>query len=223
MSSSVPCNVPCVLKLIARNLFSKTDLSTFDFRAIAAGGPVPLPGFSILDVGCGFGKWGFLVRDTFDVMMGQHFSKPDWKISITGVEPFEPCITDIQRALYDDIVPCGIFEALPALGHFDLAILGDVIEHFEKAEAYDLLGRLFEHTENIIVSTPLGFMPQGAWAGNERETHKSGWEARDFEAFHVVEQQMVRDELVSDVLRWFPGIPDEMKEGIPILVVWLRA
>jgi hypothetical protein len=29
--------------------------------------------------------------------------------------------------------------------------------------------------------------------------------------------------LVSDVLRWFPGIPDEMKEGIPILVVWLRA
>lgn len=110
-----------------------------------------------------------------------------------------------------------------ALGHFDLAILGDVIEHFEKAEAYDLLGRLFEHTENITVSTPLGFMPQRAWAGYERETHKSGWEARDFEAFHVVEQQMVRDELVSDVLRWIPGIPDEMKEGIPILVVWLRA
>lgn len=144
---------------------------------------------------------------------------PSACISITGVEPFEPCITDIQRALCDDIVPRDILEALPALGHFDLAILGDVIEHLGKADAYDLLGRLFEHTENIIVSTPLGFMPQGAWAGNERETHQCGWEARDFEAFQVIEQQVVRDELVPDLLRTIPGVPEEMKDGIRILVV----
>ena len=112
MPSSVPCNVPYVLRLVARNLFSGMDVSTVDLSSILAGGPVPIPAFRILDVGCGFGKWGFLIRDTFDVMMGQRFRKEDWRIWLTGVEPFEPCITGVQRALYNEVVAMDVFAAL---------------------------------------------------------------------------------------------------------------
>lgn len=222
MSSSVPCNVPYVLKLVARNIFSKVDLSALDVHAVLSGQPVPLPRFAVLDIGCGFGKWGFLLRDTFDVLMGQHFARADWRLSITGVEPFPPCITDIQRALYDEIVPADIFDALPHLGRFDLAILGDVIEHFEKPRGYELLRAVFEHTGNIIVSTPLGYMPQGAWAGNEREQHRSGWEPGDFDQFDVVESRILEDDLFAGFLAQFPGVPAELKQGLRLLVAWLR-
>ncbi|MBN1790445.1 MAG: class I SAM-dependent methyltransferase [Bacteroidales bacterium] len=222
MSSSVPCNIPFVLKLVARNIFSKSDITSFDFQKISEGKPVPLPAFKILDVGCGYGKWAFLIRDTFEVMLGQNFTRKDWKISITGVEPFKKCITNIQKKLYDVIISDDIFKVLPQLEDYDLIILGDIIEHFEKAKAYDLLGELFKHTGNIIISTPLGFMPQGAWADNILEIHRSGWELEDFSRFTVVEYKILKDELFSDVLMQMPDLPGSMKNGIRILVLWLK-
>lgn len=222
MSSSVPCNVPYVLNLVAKNLFLKIDISQIDFKGISEGKAMPLPEFRILDVGCGFGKWGFLIRDTFEVMIGQNFNKKDWKINITGVEPFPKCITRIQKELYHEIIQKDIFEVLPKLGKYDLIIMGDVIEHFEKEKAYDLLNKLFEHSENIIISTPLGFMPQGAWADNEREIHKSGWQLTDFKRFSVVEHKVLQDDLMTDILKQIPNLPGEMKQGIKLIVLWLK-
>lgn len=222
MSSSVPCNVPYVLNLLAKNIFAKIDISQIDFKTISEGKPIPLPNFQILDVGCGFGKWGFLIRDTFEVMIGQNFNKKDWKIKITGVEPFNKCITNIQIELYHEIIQKDIFEALPKLGKFDLIILGDIIEHFEKEKAYQLLRELFNHTENIIISTPLGLLPQGAWAGNEREIHRSGWELKDFERFHVVEYEILKDTLFHDIVNHIPNLPKDMKNDIQLIVLWLK-
>jgi len=223
MSSSVPCNIPYVLKLLARNIFSKTDISKIDFQKVLEGKPVPLPEFKILDVGCGFGKWAFLIRDTFEVMMGQNFSRHEWKISVIGVEPFKKCITKVQKELYHKIIPKDIFEVLPELENYDLVILGDIIEHFEKEKAYKLLDELFKHAENIIVSTPLGFMPQGAWADNTREIHKSGWEPEDFTRFHIVEYKIIQDELFSDIIKQIPGMHEAMKNGIQVMVLWIKA
>ncbi|MBN1791644.1 MAG: class I SAM-dependent methyltransferase [Bacteroidales bacterium] len=222
MSTSVPCNIPVVLKWISRNIFSKSDISSFDFQKVTTGKPFPIPDYKILDVGCGFGKWAFLIRDIFEVMLGQNFTRQEWKISITGVEPFKKCITNIQKELYNKIIPEDIFKVLPNLEYYDLIMLGDIIEHFEKAKAYELLDGLFKHTGNIIVSTPLGFMPQGAWADNILEIHRSGWEPEDFSRFTVKEYKILTDELFSDVLRQMPDLPDSMKNGIRILVLWLR-
>ncbi len=221
MSSSVPCNIPYVLKLVAKNIFFDADISQIDFRRISEGKPVPLPEFSILDVGCGFGKWGFLIRDTFEVMLGQNFRKQDWRISITGVEPFDRCITGIQKDLYHKIIQKDIFEAFSELEKYDLVILGDVIEHFEKRKAFELLNKLFKHSDNIIVSTPLGFIPQGAWADNHREIHKSGWDLEDFEKFNIVEYKILQDKLFLDILRQIPNISEEMKNGIKLIVLWI--
>lgn len=222
MSSSVPCNVPYILNLIAKNIFSKIDLSQINFQKVAEGKSIPLPDFKILDVGCGFGKWGFLIRDTFEVMIGQNFNKKDWKIHITGVEPFDKCITNIQKELYHNIIQKDIFDVLPDLGKFDLIIMGDVIEHFDKEDAYKLLDLLFEHSENIIISTPLGFMPQGAWADNKREIHKSGWKLDDFKKYNVVEHRILKDNLFLDMMKKIPNLPEEMKNGIHLIVLWLK-
>jgi len=222
MSSSVPCNIPYMLNLVAKNIFSKIDVAQLDFNGIAQGKPIPLPEFSVLDVGFGFGKWGFLIRDTFDVMAGQNFNKEDWKINITGVEIFDKCITSIQKKVYDKIIKKDIFKAIKRLGSYDLVILGDVIEHIEKEKAHSLLNKLFEHTENILVSTPLGFMPQGAWAGNENEIHKSGWELSDFKDYHVVEYKILKDELYTDILKNIPDLPKEVAAEIKLLVLWIH-
>ena len=222
MSSSLPCNIPVVLEYIARNIFSKVDASKLDLSNIAEGKPIPAPEFKILDIGCGFGKWGFLIRDTFDVMTFQTFTKNDWNIDITAIEPFTNCITPIQEQIYNRIIKKDFFNCIDDLGQFDLVIFGDVIEHFEKDEGHKVLKKILEHTDNVIVSTPNGFMPQGAWGENELEIHKSGWTIKDFDKYSVVEYKINEDNLFKEILNKIPNIPNEFKKPIELLVVWIK-
>ena len=222
MSSSLPCNIPVVLEYITKNIFSKVDPSKLDIQAIAEGKPMPAPDFKILDIGAGFGKWGFLIRDSFDVMMFQNFNKEDWKIDITAIEPFPNCITPLQENIYNRIIKKDFFDCIDDLGQFDLVIFGDVIEHFEKEKGHEVLKKIFEHTNNIIVSTPNGFMPQGAWAENELEIHKSGWTIEDFNNYNVKEHRIVEDTMFKDLIASFPNVPEEAKQTISLLVLWLQ-
>jgi len=222
MGTSAPCNIPYMLSLIAKNIYSKMDYAKLDLNEVAKGKPIPLPEFTILDVGMGFGKWGFLIRDTFDSGTAQNFKKKDWKINITGVETFTKLITPVQKHLYNKIIKKNIFDSIDELVKYDLVIMGDVIEHIEKQRAYKLLDELFKHTDNILVSTPLGFMPQGAWAGNNNETHLSGWEPADFKDYNVVEYKVFKDELYADILKNIPNVPKELSYQINLLVLWLR-
>ena len=97
-----------------------------------------------------------------------------------------------------------------------------MIEHFEKEKAHKLLSKLFEHSQNIIISTPLGFMPQNAWAGNQLEIHKSGWELKDFAKYKVIEHKIVEEKSLKEILEKIPGIPAEMKTNNNLLVLWIR-
>ncbi|MHA1721273.1 MAG: hypothetical protein ACTSXK_17275, partial [Promethearchaeota archaeon] len=170
----------------------------------------------------GFGKWGFLIRDSFDVMSFQNFKKEDWKLDITAIEPFPKCITSIQEQIYNKIIKKDFFDCIDDLGQFDLVIFGDVIEHFEKEKGHEVLKKLFEHTNNIIVSTPNGFLPQGSWAENELEIHKSGWTINDFNKYNVIEHKIAEDTMVKDIIANIPNIPEEMKKTISLLVLWIK-
>ncbi len=222
MSSSLPCNIPVVLEYVARNIFTGIGHSAPDLSFFTEGRPLPAPGFRILDVGAGFGKWGFLIRDTFDVACFQHFTKEEWTLDITAIEPFPKCITPLQEHIYNRIIRKDLFECLDELGNFDLVIFGDIIEHLEKEKGYEALDRLFEHTGNIIISTPNGYLPQGAWAGNEREIHRSGWTLQDFGKYHIVEHRIVEDSLFRGVLANIPGTTEEVKKPISILILWIK-
>ena len=178
-------------------------LKTFaGFQDILKNGkPFPIPKFKILDVGCGFGKWGFLIRDTIEVMIGQNFNKKDWKIEITGVEVFPKCITNLQELIYDKIIKKDVFECFDELDKYDLIIMGDVVEHFEKDKAHELINKMFEFSNDIIISTPHGFMPQGEWAGNIYERHRSGWKLKDFKQYKVVEHKIVKSPFLKNLVK----------------------
>ncbi len=67
----------------------------------------------------------------------------------------------------------------------DIALLGDVIEHLEKADANKLIEGLKETIKRrIIVFVPVGFCPQeeDPWGfGNEYHKHLSQWYPKDLE------------------------------------------
>jgi SAM-dependent methyltransferase len=153
---------------------------------------------SILDVGLGNGKMGFIVRDFLDVMLAERYRKEDWKVRIDGVEIFPDYIQDHQKAIYDNIFIGDVFDVIDTLGAYDLVILADVLEHFEKAKAINFLDRCAQHCSHMIISIPLGELwRQAPVYGNPHEEHLSFWEYAEFEPF-----------LLEKELFHFPSIGD---------------
>ncbi len=137
---------------------------------------------SVLDVGCGFGLWGFLCREYLDVMQGQ-VQPAQWRIRIDGIELFEPYIQDHQRALYSSIQIGDIRELAAEAGHYDLIIAGDVIEHLEKDEGERVIAQLQAKARKaLLINIPIG----EGWEhpeqyGNPGELHRSTWYEYDFQ------------------------------------------
>ena len=136
---------------------------------------------SVLDVGCGFGLWGFICRMYLDVM-AERVQPRDWQIRIDGLEVFEPYIQAHQRALYNNILIADIREAAPALDSYDMVIAGDVIEHLDKRDGKTVLRHLYRKARKaLLVNIPLGEgWEHGVVHGNPAELHRSQWEYEDF-------------------------------------------
>lgn len=133
----------------------------------------------ILEVGIGTGTYGFMLRQFLDVA-SERVAKSDWQVHIEGVELFEPYRNPVWDYAYDNVHMGKIEDLLPALGQFDLIVCTDVIEHFTKEDAHRLIQALASHADVTIYTTPSGHYPQGAWGGNEAETHLSTLRAHDF-------------------------------------------
>ncbi len=136
---------------------------------------------SVLDVGCGFGFWGFLCRFILDAQPGRHYEK-DWKVRIEGVETYEPYIMPHQRFLYDRIHIGRIEKMIDSLGIFDMYIFGDVLEHIPK----DVSKRVFQTAcekarKGVLVNIPIGdgWLRSGT-DENPDEAHLSTWNIEDF-------------------------------------------
>ena len=138
--------------------------------------------YSILDVGSGFGKYGYLCREYLDVTQGR-FRKGDWKIRIDGIEGFAPYLSDLQRLIYDRIYEGDIFETFAKFPDqtYDLALAIDILEHFEKAEGLRFLEECLRLARIVLVSVPLG-LAQGAVFGNPLESHRAKWSKKEFKA-----------------------------------------
>jgi hypothetical protein len=132
---------------------------------------------SILDVGLGNGKWGFLARDCLDVMLNEAYHRSRWQVRIDGIEAYPDYIQDHQRAIYDTIHIGDAFDVIDHLGQYEMVVLGDVLEHFEKARAWEFFDKCIAHAERYLaVFIPLGnTWRQPAIYGNPFETHRSAW------------------------------------------------
>lgn len=133
-----------------------------------------------MDVGVGFGKYGLLIRDILEIPF-ERYNKQQWICQIDGVEAFEGYKNPIHDYVYNKVFYDDIRNIIHQLPNYDVILLIDVIEHFEKEEGYRLINKLLEHTnKSLIISTPLYPAKQQDYNGNYYEKHKSRWFITDF-------------------------------------------
>lgn len=134
----------------------------------------------VLDVGFGFGKYGLLCREYLE-MWGSlekgNRCAPPWRTTIDGIEGHGPYVGDLQRHIYDHVYigdALDILQGMPDRA-YDLALLIDVLEHFEFEVGTQALGEALRASRFVLVSTPRRFHSQGTCYDNPLEIHRSYW------------------------------------------------
>jgi SAM-dependent methyltransferase len=141
---------------------------------------------SVLDIGKGFGKYGFLTHEYAGI---DHTHRPDpsstlaaqSRIAVDAVD----CNTDYLwphiEQIYRKTYVGRIEELYPALPQYDLVLMCDVIEHIEKAPALAVVQHFLNAGSKVLISTPKEFFQQDLY-GSAAEHHVSYWTKADFRA-----------------------------------------
>ena len=136
---------------------------------------------SVLDVGIGYGKYGMLAREYLDCA---HFKKRS--IVIDGIEGFPDYIQDGQRFYYDHIFIGDVRTLLPSVGQYEMILLMDILEHFDKEDGLKILKICQSKANYVLVATPLDIGIQGAVYDNEFERHRFQWKKQHLLAFSPI-------------------------------------
>jgi 2-polyprenyl-3-methyl-5-hydroxy-6-metoxy-1,4-benzoquinol methylase len=123
----------------------------------------------ILDIGCGRGVWGYLIRES---------SENAYTI---GVELYKPHLTFCKRHnVYSDVILADV-RCLPFKNSvFNITICCELIEHLKKKDGQKFLDEAERASkQKIIISTPNGFRPTGNVVIPYKD-HLSGWNTTDF-------------------------------------------
>lgn len=127
----------------------------------------------VIDVACGKGKWGYLVRT----------DRGGDNAYLIGCDAFKPYLHHVkEHAVYDDCILCDA-KQLPYRDRIaDVIIACEILEHLEKADGYKFLIEL-ERTckEKLIVTTPNVFVSQNKVESNIFQVHKSVWDSRELQ------------------------------------------
>jgi ubiquinone/menaquinone biosynthesis C-methylase UbiE len=131
--------------------------------------PKDLGDKTILDVACGLGDWGFLMR-TRKLGHSYLIGLDIWHPNLERLRPI-----DIYSELVDARIPPIPFKNKS----IDISVACEILEHLPKEVGSRFLAELERVTnERIIVSVPLNF-PQGEAYGNPYEKHVSKWSPSD--------------------------------------------
>jgi tetratricopeptide (TPR) repeat protein len=139
---------------------------------------------SVLDVGVGFGRWGFLCRELLDAFAGR-VRKDQWRTRIEGVEIFEAYVQDHQLYIYDKIHIGNAKDVVPSLGAYGVIIIGDMLEHLGKDDAWGLFRSAMDRARiGLILNIPIGEgWLRGDVSENIYEDHLSWWALPEFADF----------------------------------------
>jgi SAM-dependent methyltransferase len=139
---------------------------------------------SILDIGKGFGKYGFLIHE-FTGIDNTKRPKPELTLaqqSSTAIDAIdvnpEYSWPHIEQ-LYRNLKIGRIEELYLELPHYDLILMADIIEHLDKAVALKIVQHFVESGSIVVISTPVEFFRQDLYE-SDAEHHVSHWTAADF-------------------------------------------
>ena len=139
---------------------------------------------TILDIGIGFGKFGFLSREYLDIWGRESHDYRSRDVRIDGIEVFKEYLTPVHNFIYDNIFIGNAIDVLPTLKiRYDLILLIDVLEHFNFKEGEKIISECIKRGRNIIISTPLNIGNQGPSRGNIYESHKFQWRKKHFNTY----------------------------------------
>lgn len=132
--------------------------------------PDDLGDMVVLDVGCGFGEWGFMMRT---IKRGSPY--------LIGVDIWRPYLERIHPLkIYDELIEVKIPHIPLKEKSIDISVACEILEHLSKNAGCELMAELQRVTEKtIIVSTPLNY-PQEEVRGNPYEKHVTDWSPKDF-------------------------------------------
>lgn len=131
---------------------------------------------TLLDVGCG-------IRPQALVPCKRH-------ICLEPHGEYAQALREHGYEVIEDKAPNGLIDV-------DTIVALDVIEHMERADGEAFVKRALECAKQVVIFTPLGFMPQeelgvtDAWGlnGQEWQRHRSGWIPDDFPGWTTIVQQ----------------------------------
>lgn len=137
---------------------------------------------SVLDIGIGFGKWGFLCREYLESWRNRTYPE-QWIIKIDGIEIWKPFVEKLpwNKIMYNHIYIGDVYEIIDRVSNYDLIIAGDVVEHLTKEKGIRLIEKMIRLSKCLLVSVPIGkcWLNNSVVDNNPYEKHQAVWEVAD--------------------------------------------
>ncbi len=134
----------------------------------------------VLDVGAGFGRWGFLCR----CHLGSGTSlttQPGQSLVIDAIEAFAPNVNPVYSAVYNAVHIGDAREMIAGVGDYDVILCSHMIEHIPKADGWALIDAMkAKASMAVVLGVPFHSPLRGAVGGNPYEAHVCVWSRRDF-------------------------------------------
>lgn len=148
----------------------------------------------ILDFGIGFGRWGILSREFLEIWDNSNYSGK-WERQIDGLEVFPDYIKSYHSYFYNNIyIEEGYGWIKNCREKYDLIIFGDVLEHFDKSKAEEIIQISLLKSDFIMINIPLGeYWEQNTVNENKYEEHKSVWNLKDFNKYKFKKIKLFKD------------------------------
>lgn len=144
-----------------------------------------IEGASFLDIGCGYGKWGYLIK--------KYLWDKERSPSVVGMDIFEPHLhNNLTRYIYDSVV-LGNACSLPFKDNsFDCIIACEVMEHLEPQNGKSFVDELKRVARKcFVITTPNFSCLRGGGdtsdGFNEYEHHLSNLSYKEFSALGLTQ------------------------------------
>jgi hypothetical protein len=139
---------------------------------------------SCLDIAAGWGKYGVLLREFFDIKVNGRYDKERWKCRIDMVEIWPDYITPMHEFVYSNVYLDDIRAISADIHAYDIVLLLEVLEHMSHEDGVKVLIDLKGKCNKLMFMAFPNYFNGGegkGWA-NPYEEHRCLWTQDDVEA-----------------------------------------